>query len=98
MFVLEKLWRGKLSPSEQCCNYGSEYSDLSSVLFRMGKQLSSALSDEEKQLFQEYQMTQEKMIAISAEDVFYNGFRIGVGLILDAISTYDSQFVRYHED
>ena len=98
MFVLDKLWRGKLSPNEQCCNYGSEYSDLSSFLFRIGKQLSSVLSDEEKQLFQEYQTTQEKMIAISEKDIFYNGFRIGVGLILDAISTYDSQFVRYHED
>ena len=98
MFVLDKLWRGKLSPSEQCCNYGSEYSDLSSALFRIGKQLSSVLSDEERQLFQKYQATQEKMIAISEEDSFCNGFRIGVGLILDAISTYESQFVRYHED
>ena len=97
MYVLDKLWRGKLSPSEQCCNYGSEYSNLSSVLFRIAKQLSSALPEQEKQLFQEYQSTQEKMAAISEEDIFYNGFRIGMGLILDATGTYESQFVRYHE-
>ena len=73
MYVLDKLWRGKLSPNEQCCHYGSKYSNLSSALFRIGKQLSSVLSDEEQQLFQEYQATQEKMIAISSEDIFYNG-------------------------
>ena len=38
------------------------------------------------------------MAYISEEDTFTNGFRIGVGLFLDAVSTYDSQFVRYHED
>jgi hypothetical protein len=38
------------------------------------------------------------MAYISEEDMFVNGFRIGVGLILDAIGTYESQFCRYHED
>ena len=38
------------------------------------------------------------MCYISEEDMFVNGFRMGVGLILDSIGTYDSQFVRYHED
>ena len=56
------------------------------------------MSNEEKRLFQEYQELRERMAYISEEDMFVNGFRIGVGLILDAIGTYDSQFVRYHED
>jgi hypothetical protein len=98
MYVLDKLWRGKLSPSEQCCNYGSEYSNLSSRLYRMSKQLAGELSEDGKKLFREYQSIQEQMSAISEEDVFVNGFRIGVGLFLDAIGTYESQFVRYHED
>ena len=98
MYVLDKLWRGKLSPNEQCVNYGSEYSTLSSSLLHISKQIMSVLPEAEKQLFQEYQETQQKMIAISEEDVFVNGFRIGMGLILDAIGTYESQFVRYHEE
>ena len=98
MFVLDRLWRGKLSPSEQCCNYGSEYSNLSSRLYRMSKQLAGELSEDGKKLFREYQSLQEQMSAISEEDVFVNGFRIGVGLFLDAIGTYESQFVRNHED
>ena len=98
MFVLDKLWRGKLSPNEQCCHYGSEYSNLSSKLFDKRKQIVAILSEDGKSLFQEYQELQERMSAISEEDTFVNGFRIGVGLILDSVGTYDSQFVRYHED
>lgn len=28
MYVLDKLWQGKLSPSEQCINADSEYSEI----------------------------------------------------------------------
>ena len=98
MFVLDKLWRGKLSPNEQCCNYGSEYSQLHRKWLHSGKLISAELSEDGKRLFQEYQDLLVKLTAISEEDSFTNGFRIGVGLILDAVSTYESQFVRYHED
>lgn len=98
MYVLDKLWRGKLSPSEQCCNYGSEYSVLRSKWLQIGKLILSELSEEGRGLFLEYQDLQEHLSAISEEDSFVNGFRIGVGLILDAVGTYESQFVRYHED
>ena len=98
MYVLDKLWRGELSPSEQCVNHGSEYSQLHHKSAQMCAQFHSRISDEEKRLFQEYQELRERMAYISEEDMFVNGFRIGVGLILDAIGTYESQFVRYHED
>ncbi len=98
MYVLDKLWRGKLSPNEQCVVYGSEYSDLGFKASQLSKQLVSALSDEGKKIFQEYQDIREQMCQISEEDMFVNGFRTGVGLLLDAIGTYESQFIRYHED
>ena len=98
MYVLDKLWRGKLSPNEPCCHYGSEYSNLRDIWIRKGKLISAELSEEGKKLFQEYQNLQERLSAISEEDMFVNGFRMGVGLILDSVGTYESQFVRYHED
>ena len=64
----------------------------------MEKQIVSSLSDDGKRVLREYQELRERMAYISEEDMFVNGFRIGVGLILDAVGTYDSQFVRYHED
>lgn len=98
MYVLDKLWRGKLSPNEQCIVHGSEYSDLRSKAVQLEKKILSGLSDEGKRTLQEYQELRDQMAYISEEDTFVNGFRTGVGLLLDAIGTYDSQFVRYHED
>ena len=98
MFVLDKLWQGKLSPNEQCIVHGTEYSDLRSKAVQLEKKILSGLPDEGKRMLQEYQELREKMAYISEEDMFVNGFRIGVGLLLDAVSTYESQFVRYHED
>ena len=98
MYVLDTLWQGKLSPNEQCIVHGSEYSDLRSKAVQLEKQILSRLSDDGKQVLQEYQDLREQMAYISEEDMFVNGFRIGVGLILDAVGSYESQFVRYHEE
>lgn len=98
MYVLDKLWRGELSPNEPCVKYGSEYSELRHKATQLSGKLVSALPDEEKRIFQEYQELRERMCYISEEDMFVNGFRTGVGLILDSVGTYDSQFVRYHEE
>ena len=98
MYVLDKLWRGKLSPSEPCIRYGSEYSSIREQCFQIGRLISAELSEEGKKRFQEYETLREQMSAISEKDCFFNGFRIGVGLILDAAGPYESQFERYHED
>ena len=98
MYVLDKLWQGKLSPNEQCIQHGSEYSEIRHKAVHLSKQIVSGMSDDGKRVFEEYQDLRERMCYISEEDSFVNGFRIGVGLLLDAIGTYDSQFVRYHED
>ena len=98
MYVLHKLWQGKLSPNEQCIVHGSEYSDLRHKASQLSHQFVSMLSEDGKRMFQEYQDLREQMAYISEEDMFVNGFRIGVGLLLDAVGTYESQFVRYHED
>ena len=98
MYVLDKLWQGNLSPNEQCIVHGSEYSDIRHKATQLSKQLVSSLSEEGKRVFQEYQDLREQMCYISEEDMFVNGFRIGVGLLLDAVGPDNSQFVRYHED
>lgn len=98
MYVLDKLWQGKLSPNEQCIQHGSEYSEIRHKAVQLSNQIISCLSDDGKRIFQEHQDLRERMCYISEEECFVNGFRIGVGLLLDAIGPYDSQFVRYHED
>ena len=98
MYVLDKLWRGELSPNEPCVRHGSEYSELRHQATQLSTKIVSSLSDDGKRIFQEYQDLRERMCYISEEECFVNGFRIGVGLLLDAVGPYDSQFCRYHED
>ena len=98
MYVLDKLWRGELSPNEPCVRYGSEYSEIRHKATELSKAIVSGLSEEGKRMYQEYQELRERMAYISEEDMFVNGFRIGVGLLLDAIGPENSQFVRYHEE
>ena len=98
MYLLDKLWRGDITPSERYIRPNSEYSELRHKAAQLGKQITDSLSDDGKRMLQEYQDLREQMCYISEEDSFVNGFRIGVGLLLDAIGSYDSQFVRYHED
>ena len=98
MFVLDKLWRGELSPNEPCVRHGSEYSELRHQATQLSTKIVSSLSEEGKRMYQEYQELRERMAFISEEDMFVNGFRIGVGLLLDAVGPDNSQFVRYHEE
>ena len=44
MYVLDKLWRGELSPSEPCVKYGSEYSEIRHKATQLSSQLVSRLS------------------------------------------------------
>ena len=98
MYVLDKLWRGELSPNEPCVKHGSEYSEIRHKATELSKAIVSSLSEDGKRMYQEYQELRERMAYISEEDMFVNGFRIGVGLLLDAVGPDNSQFVRYHED
>ena len=85
MYVLDKLWRGKLSPNEPCCHYGSEYSNLRDIWIHKGKLISAELSEEGKKLFQEYQDLQERLTAEDWE-LFtrYQDAERGAGVIADA--------------
>ena len=98
MYVLDKLWRGELSPNEPCVRHGSEYGELRHQATQLSTKIVSSLSEEGKRMYQEYQELRERMAFISEEDMFVNGFRIGVGLLLDAVGPDNSQFVRYHEE
>ena len=58
MYVLDKLWQGKLSPREQCFNYGSEYSELANgisyPLQEAGAQLNIRMKDDSVFLIEYY--------------------------------------------
>ena len=98
MFVLEDLWMGRVDPSARHFHQNSEYHKLLKELCDLGEQITAELTPEGKKKFLHHGDVQNLIIGIGEQDAFIDGFRTGVGLLLDAIGTYDSQFVRYHED
>ena len=97
MYVLEKLWRGGLSPSERYCNKDSEYKRLLRSLCEASEKLSSELSPEGKKALEEHEQIQLDLIGISEEDVFINAFRLGARMMLDVVGDYKGQFHRIGE-
>ena len=97
MYVLDKLWQGKISPSERAVMADSEYHKLMRKLIEKDKLITAELSPEGKQHFKDYEEIQNAMIGISEQDIFTTAFRMGMGLILDVMGEYDSQFSPYRE-
>lgn len=88
MYVLEKLWRGEISPMERCIRRGSKYQQ-ASIAFceRMDDLLSELPSDTRKKLEALTDLKCDVTI-MENEDFFIYGFRLGAGMVLDIIGDY----------
>ena len=92
MYVLDRLWRGEITPSEKYMRQGSEYREIMLHLCRIGDQISEELSQKGNELFQEYMDTQLKLQSIESRETFIDGFRLGAGLLLDVVTEYKGEF------
>ena len=92
MYVLEKLWRGEISPMERCVRRGSRY-QLASTAFceRMEGLLSELPSDVRKRL-EALSDLKSDINLMENEDFFIYGFRLGAGMVLDVIGDHKGAF------
>lgn len=92
MYVLEKLWRGEISPTERCIRRGSKYQQ-ASITFceRMDNLLSELPSDTSKKL-EALSDLKSDVTMMENEDFFIYGFRLGAGMVLDIIGDYKGAF------
>ena len=92
MYVLDKLWRGEIPPSERLVRPGSEYQKTSTQHNAAMKLLLDLLSPEAKEQLDVVETLRYDMNMLSEEDVFICGFRLGARIILDVIGTHQGQF------
>ena len=92
MYVLEKLWRGEISPAERCVRRGSGYQQ-ASVAFCEGMDavLSEFPSDVRKRLEDPGDLKSD-ITLMENKDFFIYGFRLGAGMVLDVIGDYQGAF------
>ena len=98
MFILDELWRGKITPSERRIRENSRYAEVLRDNANKDQAFSKTLTEEQRKAYDEIYNGQMELLAIAEEEAFILGYRIGVRLILDVIGKYDSQFYPHHEN
>ena len=92
MYVLDKLWRGEITPSERLVRSGSDYQKVSSQRNAEMKRLLELLSPEAKEQLEVVETLKYDMTMLSEEDVFIYGFQLGARIMLDVMGTHQGQF------
>lgn len=92
MYVLEKLWRGEISPMERCIRRGSQYQQASTAFCERLDQLLSELPSDTRKQLEALSDLKSDISLMENEDFFIYGFRLGAGMVLDVIGDYQWAF------
>ena len=85
MKIIEDLYYGRISPYEMNISATPEYQKLKALADRNEDLLRESLSDEQKELLEKVIETVTDISSISERDMFINGFRLGMKLMMDVM-------------
>ena len=86
MNIIEDLYYGRISPYEMNISATPEYQKLKALADRNEDLLRESLSDEQKELLDKLIESVTDISSISERDMFINGFRLGVKLMMDVMT------------
>ena len=92
MYLLDRLWRGEISPAERFVRPDSEYKKTSKQLCDEIDSLIATLSPEAKRQMEVVDSLRTDLAMMSEEDIFIYAFRMGARMILDVVGDYKGQF------
>ena len=85
MKIIEDLYFGRISPYEMSISATPEYQKLKVLADRNEDLLRESLSDEQKELLDKLIETVTDISSISERDMFINGFRLSMKLMMDVM-------------
>ena len=85
MKIIEDLYYGRISPYEMNISATPEYQKLKALADRNEDLLRESLSDEQKLLLDKLIETVTDISSISERNMFINGFRLGMKLMMDVM-------------
>ena len=85
MSTIQDLYYGRISPYEMNISTAPEYQKLKALANRNEDLLRESLSDEQKKLLDKLTESITDISSISERDMFINGFRLGVKLMIDVM-------------
>lgn len=84
--LLLDLYYGRISPWEDPVVLDPEHKKLSNLLKEQEDTLLKNLTEEMRHVFKEYREAELEMQCIDEERIFIRGFRLGVRLMVEALS------------
>ena len=85
MNTIQDLYYGRISPYEMSISTAPEYQKLKALANRNEDLLRESLSDEQKELLDKLTECITDISSISERDMFINGFRLGMKLMIDVM-------------
>lgn len=83
--AISDLWNGNIAPCEHCGSYDPAVNELVGLVERNRQNLSDGLTAAQMETFQKYIDCTDEYLLRMLELSFYDGFRLGTNLVLDAI-------------
>lgn len=97
MFVLDRLWKGEISPCERCYREHGQAQKLSKELSDKSGMLNSLMPEELRKLWDDYTTTWDKLEWFSTQDAYFEGIRFGILLMLDVLSGNNENYINKEE-
>ena len=85
MKIIEDLYFGRISPYEMSISATPEYQKLKVLADRNEDLLRESLSDEQREMLEKLIETVTDISSISERDMFINGFRLSMKLMMDVM-------------
>ena len=85
MNTIQDLYYGHISPYEMSISNAPEYQKLKALAAQHEDLLRETLSDEQKELLDKLTECITDISSISDRDMFINGFRLGMKLMIDVM-------------
>lgn len=97
MYILDRLWEGQVTPNDKTFRNNSQYGKLIRKAHSLEETFCAELSADGKQHYQDFLGIQMDLLAISEQDAFIRGVRLGAQFILDVTEPYHSQLPQIGE-
>ena len=86
MQVLEDLYLGDVRPSDRSFKRNSQYAKALDEVVKAGDALIEGLTEEQKELFEDYMTAQREVNVLTDCETFCMAFKLGAKIMLDVLA------------
>ena len=86
MHILEDIYLGDIRPNERSFKRNSQYAKALDELVKAGDALTDGLTEEQKELFEDYMTAQREINVLTDCETFCIAFKLGAKIMLDVLT------------